>query len=153
MTKNLHLCFSFLLIFAVLFCAGCKDNMGETYPLTVKVTLDGTPLEGATVMLLEPTQSKTAVGTTDASGVATVKSTEGWDGVFPGEYGVTIMKTEHTTTTVPPKGEDVSPDEDGNYAVSIELLPSKYASTKTSGLTLKQENKKGSFQFDISENP
>ena len=122
--------------------------------MTIKVTMDGTPLEGARILLSASSQS--AVGITDASGVANIKSTEGWEGVFPGEYDVTIKKTEVTTSTTPPPGTDVvrdAPPEEQVYSITRELLPAKYGNTNTSGLKLSHANKKETFEFDISANP
>ena len=123
--------------------------------MSIKVTLDGTPLEGATVSLVEIAGTgKTAVGMTTASGFAPMKSTEGWEGVFPGEYTVTIKKTQYSTSSTPPGGGDGDRSgEDGEYAVSTELLPEIYGNSRTSGLKVTQEKKKGAFTFDISANP
>ena len=124
--------------------------------MTIKVTLDGTALEGATVLLSEISGGKSAVGITDARGVARIKSTEGKEGVFPGEYAVTIKKTETITSSTPPRGMDVGrdvPPEDQIFSTTRELLPAKYGSLATSGLTVTQVNKKGAFEFDLTENP
>ncbi|MCL2348414.1 MAG: hypothetical protein FWC50_09155 [Planctomycetaceae bacterium] len=155
MTKNNRFVFSLLLIFIVLFIAGCKDKMGGTYSMTIKVTQGGTAVEGAIVTLSEISNSKTAAGVTNASGIATMKSTEGWEGVFPGQYGVAIKKTEVTTSATPPPGTEVdrsSGGEDNAYTVSRELLPAKYGSARTSGLKVTQKNEKGQFELDLSAN-
>lgn len=161
MIKNSDKIFPLLLAFSLVFVAGCKDKMGGTYPMTIKVTLDGNPLEGATVSLVGVSDGKTAIGISDASGVATIKSTEGWDGVFPGEYTVTMKKTEYTTSSTAPSGTETSrtssgddtAEEENAFAVSRELLDAKYAKATTSGMTVTQEAKKGSFNFDLSSTP
>ena len=156
MIKNTIRIFPLVLIFTLSLSAGCKDNMGDTYPATVKVTMDGKPLEGASILLTEVSGSRSAAGITDASGVASIKSTEGgWGGVFPGEYDVVIKKTERTTSSTPPPGAEVSrdvPPEDQVYSISRELLPAKYGNAKTSGLKVSHANKKEHFEFDLSEN-
>ena len=121
--------------------------------MTIKVTQDGSAVEGAIVQLIGG--NKTAVGITNPTDVATIKSTEGWDGVFPGEYAVTIKKTEMTTSSTPLLGteEDRTGGEDNAYIVSRELLPAKYGDAKTSELKVTQESKKGAFEFDLSANP
>ena len=143
--------------FALLCSVGCKDKSGGTYPVSVKVTLDSASLEGATVLLSEVSGSKSAVGITNASGVANIKSTEGWDGVFPGEYNVVIKKTEITYTTTPPAGTEVDrstpPEEEQRYSITRELLPAKYGKESTSGLKLSHVNQKETFEFDLSANP
>ena len=155
MSKKNSYIFSFVLVCAVLSLVGCKDNMGGTYPLSIKVTMDGNPLEGATVSLIQQTgEGHAAVGMTDAKGIAIIKSTEGWGGAFPGEYAVTIKKTEHSVSSTPVGKEEGTRDEADNiYAVSRELLPAKYASFSTSEMKVIHESKSGTFEFDISSNP
>lgn len=157
MTKKYYCFFSFLVISVVFTVIGCKDKMGGTYPMTIKVTMDGKIIDGAIVSLVQLTgDGHTAVGISNASGIATIKSTEGWNGVFPGEYTVTIKKTEITTSSTPPPGTEVDRTyggEDNAYTVSRELLPAQYGNSRTSGLSVTQEKKKGAFEFDITENP
>ena len=145
------------MVLTLLLSVGCKDKMGGTYPVTVKVTMDGTPLDGATILLSEASGSKSASGITDASGVASIKSTEGgWGGVFPGEYDVVIKKIETSTSSTPPPGTEVdrsAPPEDQVYSITRELLPAKYGNAKTSGLKVSHANKKESFEFDITMTP
>ena len=124
--------------------------------MTIKVTLDGVTQERALVSLTQVSgEGHTAVGTTDAAGIATIKSTEGWNGVFPGEYTVTIKKVEMTTSSTPPKGAEVDRTSDGGdenaFVTMTDLLPKKYGSTKTSELKVTQESKAGAFEFDLSE--
>jgi len=154
MTKRNCCVFSFLLIFAILSLVGCKDRMGGTYAMTVKVTQGGTAVEGAMVSLIQLTgEGHTAVGVTNASGIAAIKSTQSWEGVFPGEYSVTIKKTEVTTSSTPPPGTEVdrSSSEENAFTVMRELLPAKYGNPRTSELKLTQEKKKGSFEFDLDK--
>jgi len=155
MIKNTYQILPLVVVFALSLSVGCQDKMGGTYSATVKVTMDGKPLEGASILLTEVSGSKSAAGITDASGVASVKSTEGgWGGVFPGEYNVVIKKTERTTSSTPPPGTEVSrdvPPEDQIYYTSRELLPAKYGNARTSELKLTQEKKKGSFEFDLDK--
>jgi hypothetical protein len=154
MTNYNHYVFSFLLILVALSIVGCQDKSGGTYPMSIKVTQGGTPLEGATVTLTG--DSHTAVGITDTAGTATIKSTEGWTGVFPGEYAVTIKKTEYSTSSSPPPGTEVdrtSSDENQVFSIKRELLPAKYGNSKTSEMTVTQEKKKGTFEFDIPKSP
>ena len=156
MIKNTCRMLPFVFIVALSLSVGCKDKMGGTYPVTIKVTLDGEPLDGARILLSEVSGSQSAVGITDASGVANIKSTEGdWGGVFPGEYDVVIKKTETTTSSTPPPGTEVSrdvPPEEQVYSISRELLPAKYGNPRTSGLKVSHTNKKEHFEFDISAN-
>ena len=155
MTKNNFYVLPLLLIFAVIFTVGCKDKFGGSFPMTIKVTQSGTPVEGAIVALYGVSDGKTATGVTDAKGIATIKSTDGgWQGVFPGEYTVTIKKTETTISSTPPPGTEVDRNstEENAFTVSRELLPAQYGNARTSDLKVTQEAKKGTFEFDLPAN-
>lgn len=70
-----------------------------TIAVPCKVTLDGAPLAGAAVRLVPERcmgdTFKAASGTTDDSGQVTLKpETEGWAGVYPGLYKVTVSKPD-----------------------------------------------------------
>jgi hypothetical protein len=93
--------------------------------LAVKVSLDGQPLEGATVTLVPEeflgSDVQKAVGVTDKGGVAgtTIEQpqTPGQRGVQPGFYRVEISKTAGGKETLPAKyntkttlGVEVAPD-------------------------------------------
>jgi hypothetical protein len=87
---------------ALLIQAGCGG--GETgrpvdlprlYPVNITIIQGGSPLEGATVTLVSKTPATygTASGTTNASGVATIR-TYGYDGVPAGDYTVLVEKRD-----------------------------------------------------------
>jgi len=86
----------FVLMFGSLLLASLMAGCGPGYSqVEVKVTLDGAPLEGATVSLVPKDGSNAgASGITNSSGVATMKSTSDKSGVLAGEYIVTVAKTE-----------------------------------------------------------
>jgi hypothetical protein len=153
MTKPITPIASLFLIFASLSLVGCADKMGGTYPLTIKVMLEGEPVEDAFVSIFQQDGTgHAAVGITNASGVAAVKSTEGWEGAFPGEYDVKIAKTESAFVSATPSGNRPAGSEADDTMVASEprsLLPEKYASISTSGLKLTHEKKKGHFEFDL----
>lgn len=158
MSKNKGYLFLLVIICAMAPLVGCKDKMGGTSPLSIKVTMDGAPLEGATVSLFQLTgDGNSAVGITDATGVAVIKSTLGWEGTFPGEYSVTIKKTEYSTSsTAEAKSEadrTSADDGDSTFAVSKELLPKKYASPASSGLKVVHEKGKPLAEIEITANP
>jgi hypothetical protein len=155
MTKKNNSIFPFLLIVVALSIVGCKDKMGGPYPMTIQVTQNSTPVEGAIVTIQATSGGQTATGVTNAAGIATIRSTEGWEGVFPGEYTVTVKKTETTFSSTPPPGTEGSRSSDGEdsaYVISREMLPLKYGNAATSELKATQENKKGHFEFDLSTN-
>jgi len=77
---------------AVLFASlvGCGGGLSKVEGV---VTLDGTPVEGATVSFI-PTSGKAnlVVGQTDASGKFSLKTGDK-SGAPPGDYKVTVLKT------------------------------------------------------------
>jgi len=86
------LCAAFLLAaVAVPFVGvGCGPSM---HKVECKVTLDGSPVEGATVVFLPDGDDKAlqASGLTDATGSCVMKTSDK-DGVRPGKYKITVTK-------------------------------------------------------------
>lgn len=82
---------------AVVGCGGPKKpaDLPELYPVKITVIQDGQPLEGASVMLNDPTLQVRFVmgGQTDAKGVAEIKTDGQFSGAPAGEFKVTVRKT------------------------------------------------------------
>ena len=86
-------------MFVLAFQPGCgkdpnrPDDLPKLYPVSITVTQEGKPLEGATVTLHAKAETKygTCLASTDASGVAVIR-TYGFKGVPLGQYSVTIEK-------------------------------------------------------------
>jgi hypothetical protein len=70
------------------------------------VTLDGQPVEGATVTFMTDDGKQSAAGSTDAAGKFSL-STNGKDGAPPGTYKVVVVKSKKMV-----EGESVAPDSD-----------------------------------------
>lgn len=93
-----------------------------TAPVTVTVTLNGQPAEGATVRFVtRELDGHAASGITDAQGRASLTTFERGDGAVPATYRVTISKLELA---------EVEPDSEARH-----LLPRKFASPQTASLT------------------
>jgi len=137
-----------LMLGALVIGAGCSgkppDNRPKRVPFSGKVTLDGKPVEGATVVLApESGSGPAASGMTNAEGLVAFTTFESGDGAVPGTYAVTVTKTSF------PDGAPLTA-EDPNYDPSTavvavvkgakELLPVKYKTAKTSGLTVEVKN-------------
>ena len=143
--KTIALILFLFLVPALIVGCGGEKNPG-TVPALVKITHKGSPLSGATVSIVS-SDGKSSSGLTDASGIAKLSTVEGWEGAFPGEYGVTVQKVEMKTVPAP---TPESPD--GTRAQRDDILPKKYANTKTSGFTMTVENgQKDPVVFDITE--
>jgi len=119
------------LIGGLLLLSGCgKDS--QLQPVEGAVTLDGKPVEGATVSLL-PVQGLPATGLTDSQGHFTL-STIGEPGCKPGTYAIIVTKlkpspdNQSATLGLP---SDVSQEQN---VPTRNLLPKKYAAVETSGL-------------------
>ena len=130
------MCF-FLALSVVL--VGCKKEVGleGLYPLKGKITLDGEPVEGASISL-SPTFSgenaRSAGAKSDAAGVFNIQTVMPNDGVYPGEYTISVRKmvatntyTEEEMAAANATGESLKND-------SNNVLPSMYANGKSSGL-------------------
>lgn len=94
----------------VLLSAGCAAR-----PVEVKgvVQLDGTPVEGATVVLITEDGSRSYSGFTASDGSFSVSSPSG-PGALPGEYRVTVVKSKAM-----PGAEAISPG-DSDYMKQME---------------------------------
>ncbi len=134
---------------------GCGGGAGQhpTSPVSGKVTLNGAPVDGATVTFVRDGGGKPAVGKTDASGSYKLTTYSKDDGAIVGSYKVTIAKWEAaaedpaaTRGTTGGGGdaypEDYDPDAAGSDKESVNLLPAKYANFSSSG-----------FTFTVAEGP
>ena len=128
----------------MLGCSG-ETKLKGTVGVSGTVTQKGAPLAGATVTFAPTaTGARAASGTTDATGKFTLTTLSPGDGAFPGDYQVTVTKTE----TV---GKVYTQDEANAYYAQNQAYPpspeiknvidAKYASAETSGLkaSVKQE--------------
>lgn len=74
--------------------SGCGGS-GKPIKTEGLVTLDGKPVEGATVTFHpEAEKGHVATGLTDGDGVFRLQTFADGDGALPGEYKVTVTKTE-----------------------------------------------------------
>ena len=117
------------------------DDLPALTPCTITVTHNGSPVEGASVLLSPKSGKHSAAGTTDASGKAAMKTNGMYDGVAAGEFLVTVTKLEDTGYVAPPEPEDPKEwekweEELKNQPQPKNLLPEKYASFGTSELTV-----------------
>ncbi|MGL6193342.1 MAG: carboxypeptidase-like regulatory domain-containing protein [Thermoguttaceae bacterium] len=136
-----------IVIFLGLFCfVGCGPKLTK---VTGIVTLDGTPVEGASVSFTQKANpSVMATAKTDASGKYTLLTFVGGDkvykGVAPGSYMVSIIKKE--TDGPPPEDTSTMTEEEKiNYRMSLSSrgmnvnfiyhIPQKYEIAEHSELT------------------
>ena len=130
------------------------------------VTMDGQPLEGAMLMFYpQVSDGEGGGGKTDAQGkyeVTSSRAQEGGTGLLPGDYKVTVIKTEEIVDEDQQafdKGE-ITYDElqerkakKGAYAKSErpkQLTPAKFASMTNTPLTITVTNDPAQNVFDFN---
>ena len=123
-----------LLMLCCLVVSGCGTGKTKTYDCTGTVTLDGAPVDQASVAFINFNLPAPATARTDSSGKFTLKSE-------PGEFDVTIAKLTGNATAENP------------YAPSTHLLPEKYADMKSSGFKVKVEtdSSKNVYEFKLEK--
>lgn len=138
--------------------AGCgrsaDPNRPKTVPVTVTVTYNGQPAQGATVTFHPAaTQPRGAIATTDAQGRAAMWTFDPGDGVIPGPYKVTISKISAVSV---PKPDQTNMAEYEKALQKMQSqppkheLPEKYNGLASSGLTADVADKgRNEFAFEL----
>lgn len=160
----MNLLMAAMLAAMVTMAVGCSGRSGDkwrrmmpaTYTATGSVTYKGKPLEGATVVF-HPRDGisesrRVAAGTTDTKGRFRLTTVKPGDGAVAGQFFVTVEKT----TVVDPGAVAVPPDEFGAFPLGADpstakpLIPKKYFSPESSGLTAEVKSSGGnSFSFAL----
>jgi hypothetical protein len=142
----------FITIFTMVVLCGCSGSKLATVKVSGTVTLDGVPLDDATVTFTPKTegQGHPAYGITDTNGRYQLQTFLGAvnAGTTPGDYLVSVTKREKSG------GEGVSGSPSsgtGPPPPPKSLIPEKYGKTETSELTATVENKKNNvIDFDLT---
>ncbi|PQO35831.1 hypothetical protein C5Y96_09285 [Blastopirellula marina] len=121
-----------------LLLSGCtSEEAGKPLGAVVTgtVTYNGSPVEGAMITFRPASEGiQGAFARTDAAGKFELStSNAGTSGVSPGNYLVTVTKTEVPQSTAASE-DDPNYNPNAKPAEPKSLLPKKYASAKTSGL-------------------
>jgi hypothetical protein len=115
--------------------SGCSGGLA-LIPVEGTVTLDGQPVEGASVLFEPKGGGKPATGTTDAAGKFVLTTIEPGDGAVPGANKVAVIRVNVVGTK--PVGGDA---ESGDMEEEVEYVtPIEYANTRTSPLTIEVES-------------
>lgn len=145
---------------ALLVAVGCSaprsTDRPATQPVTGTVTLNGTPVDGATVTFQPIDASgKAAVGLTDSAGTYVLTTFESNDGALSGSYKITVIKTEAPApSSGDATGEYVPPEALGpeaRPAAPKNLLPEKYAATQSSELTATVKDGANTIDLPLEE--
>ncbi len=126
-----------LLSVSLLVGCGSGSSLEGLVPAEGVVTLNDTPVEGATIVFApkgSSSPSSSASAQTDASGHFEMMTLNPGDGVYPGEYYVTITKEviEGEAPVIDPN--DKASKKAVDTRTVTEHLPSVYADMTTSGL-------------------
>ncbi|MFM8283308.1 MAG: hypothetical protein ACKOCW_07085 [Planctomycetaceae bacterium] len=138
--------------------AGCSGGPKRppTVKVTGKVTMNGTPVPGATVSFQpSATGGRAAVGITDGAGQYVLTTFEAGDGAIAGDYGVAIVKSEtgaaaglssnaNSDDYVPPEGLKEPPP-------AKSLIPPRFGSPRESGLRATVGGGSTTFDFDLGK--
>ncbi len=112
--------------------AGCGPRGPVLAPVHGIVTLDGKPVENASVMFVSSKGGRPATGTTNAQGEFKLTTFDNEDGCVLGkqEVSITLKRVEGSPGTMTPEGL-VS----GSGTIKTTwIVPEKYSDPKTSGL-------------------
>ncbi|TVQ01253.1 MAG: hypothetical protein EA381_05605 [Planctomycetaceae bacterium] len=130
-----------LLVIPVAFVGCGGGDLPTTVPVTGTVTLDGNPVDGATVNFMSDTENRLASGKTDASGKFTLQTIVGSQtapGAVVGGHGVAVLKSESGgQMTEDPKAimeqMTTNPAITSDYTPKY-IIPAKYNNPTMSGI-------------------
>jgi hypothetical protein len=115
-------------VLCICIFGGCNGN--GLVPVKGQVLLDGKPIENAAVMFQQEGEGAgvPATGVTNQNGEFTLTTPGVGEGATLGMHGVTVVKSVNA--------EPNKKIEEGEIVRMKQETPIKYASTKTSGLTV-----------------
>ncbi len=125
-------------ICVTLLIAGCGPRRPKTVPVTGVVTLDGKPVQGASVMFSPEGEGRPAMGETDQEGKFSLKTFDPGDGAILGKHQVTVRKVEVSGFQADPDGLSGAPIPGGIKERWI--IPRKYSDPKQWDHTVEVES-------------
>lgn len=133
---------------------GCHSDHPDLAEVAAKVTIDGKPLGNGTITF-ESEGHRPAIGRIVDGSIVEITTYEPGDGVPVGHHKVAISSTEQPRTADPGKGSrpGEKPIQASNYMLGRSLIPSRYNSPGTSGLTADIESGKNSVEFELDSKP
>lgn len=144
-----------LMMAAVFGCSRGGDGGPPRVPVTVTVTHNGSPVQGAHITFVPKGDGQAAYGVTSADGKTELSTQGERDGAMPGDYQVMVRKTEtegperqvnSTETGAMPAGAEAM-----KSAQTRNLLPEKYSAIGTTDLQASvAADGKNEFSFDLT---
>lgn len=120
-----------MLIACALFCFGCGPGGARLVNVEGEVTLDGHPVEGATV-LFRPAQGRPSAGKTNSKGRYVLRYTAERLGAVPGMHSVAI-----TTMS----------DDDDDEGAKKESIPARYNRKSELRVEVASDTKEQNFEL------
>ena len=150
--RNMKCVILFLCLFA--FVTGCHSDRIRTEYVTGVVRCDGNPVAQAQITFIPVEGSPGAIaatGTSDESGKYTIQVLQGnpGAGTTPGEYIVTIARTETIPVDSAGKQIQLAPGETANSYIGVERLPIKYKKQETTPFRVTVAKGKNKFDFEL----
>ena len=150
------ICLGLSLVLSVV-ATGCGGANYKVFPVTGTVTLDGAPLDGATVNFM-PTggTGKSASGRTNKDGVYSIMDArpEALSGAEPGEYKVAVLwyKAPAEDLSRASGSTEVKEDKAARSKTTgpDSNLPPAYTNPETSGLTVTVKAESNKHDFTLS---
>ena len=115
-----------------LLLSGCSDGRPRREPVSGRVLIDGKPLEAGFIRVT-PSEGRPASGSIGPDGRFHLKTYEDGDGCVPGNHPVAIIASKNI----------------GDTATKW-FAPKKYASPKTSGVTLEVTGPRDDVEINLS---
>jgi len=143
----------------LLMVIGCGDDgLGKRYPVSGKVTYKDQPVETGTVTFFATGKDAETRGATGSikDGSYSMSTIGGEDGVFPGDYQVSISSRKADMSQAKANQEKTGgsfrqDDVAKAYKNAESLIPKKYESTEKSGLTAKVEARSNNIDFKLTD--
>lgn len=146
--------FAFLIACVSSGCAKNGAKVEGVVPASGVVTMQGTPVDGASVTFYPEGTGQAAAGTTDAQGKFQLTTLNANDGAKPGTYKVMVSKIQVTGV-----GANMSQEEQYKYLEqhgspppneSKNVLPEQFANVTTTTLTATvSESGPNEFKFEL----
>ncbi|VTS08946.1 carboxypeptidase-like regulatory domain-containing protein [Tuwongella immobilis] len=117
-----------MLVGGMVGCGGGSEN-GEI-PVQGKVTMDGEPLNQATIRFLPNTTSNGGMGVSKVDGTFSIAGPQGQNGVPVGTYKVTVSRRLNPDGSLPPS------DEEPILSKAVEKLPPSFSDPNRTTLSV-----------------
>lgn len=158
-------CFvSFLLAALIISVSGCGEkipaNIPKLFPASITVTMDGKPLEGATVTLAGLNPTLPVGGVTDTSGTVKILTQAKYNGAPAGKYKVYLSKIETvegpTSKTPPPRDStqlDAYRKQLWAERQSFEIVGEEFRAAATTPLEFEVNEGKNTASLEVTRTP